>query len=57
MGALESVGAEAEVRFASDVTRSYHDHLHPDAVVVAGTRGYRVARHHPILESISRFVN
>lgn len=54
-GALEALGADAEVRFASEVTRSSHQHAHPDAVVVAGTRGYRVTRHHPILEGVSRF--
>lgn len=37
---LESIGADAEVRFASDVTRGYREHLHPDAVIVAGSRGY-----------------
>jgi hypothetical protein len=38
---LESIGADAQVRFLSDVTRAYREHLHPDAVIVAGTRGYR----------------
>lgn len=53
--ALESMGADAELRFVTDATRTYRDHIHPDAVIVAGTRGYRVARHHPVLEGISRF--
>lgn len=46
---LESLGAEAEVRFGEQWRR---EHLHPDAVIVAEPRGYRVARHHPILESV-----
>jgi hypothetical protein len=37
---LESLGADAQMRFVSDVTRTYREHLHPDAVIVAGTRGY-----------------
>jgi hypothetical protein len=47
--ALEAAGAVAEVRFGTDKKHSYSD-----AVIVAETRGYRVTRHHPILESLSR---
>ncbi len=47
--ALDAVGAEAEVRFGE--YRGY-GHVHPDAVIVANTRAYFVARHHPILESV-----
>jgi hypothetical protein len=46
--ALEAAGAEAQVRFGADMG---HDHSHPDAVVVAYARGYRITRHHPVLES------
>lgn len=46
---LEALGADTEVRFGEP--RSY-GHIHPDAVIVAEPRGYRVTRHHPILESV-----
>jgi hypothetical protein len=49
--ALDAVGADAEVRFGE---RPHFGHLHPDAVLVAEARGYRVTRHHPILESVIR---
>jgi hypothetical protein len=49
--ALDAVGAETEVRFGGERT---HDHNHPDAVIIAELRGYRVTRHHPILESVLR---
>ena len=48
--ALEAAGADAEVRFGADMGRGY-GHNHSDAVVVADGRGYRIARHHPVLES------
>jgi hypothetical protein len=48
--ALDALGADTEVRFGE----LRHDHSHPDAVIVAEPRGYRVTRHHPILESILR---
>jgi len=47
--ALEELGADAEVRFGS---AKGNDHGHTDAVIVAESRGYRVARHHPVLESL-----
>jgi hypothetical protein len=47
--ALDAIGADAEVRFGSDANR---DHAQSDAVIVAGTSGYHVTRHHPILEKI-----
>jgi hypothetical protein len=50
--ALDAAGAETEVRLSADPNRADCDHLHPDAVIVAGTRGYRVTRHHPILEGV-----
>jgi hypothetical protein len=50
--ALEAAGADAEVRFSQDMDR---DHSNPDAVVVAETQGYRVTRHHPVLESVLHF--
>lgn len=49
--ALEAIGADAEVRFSEDM---YRDHSHPDAVIVTDGRGYRVTRHHPVLESVLR---
>jgi hypothetical protein len=49
--ALDAIGADAEVRFGE--LRQY-DHSHPDAVIVAEPRGYRITRHHPILESFLR---
>jgi hypothetical protein len=49
--ALDAIGADTEVRFGEHPSFS---HLHPDAVVVAGERGYRVQRHHPILEGVLR---
>ena len=45
--ALDAIGADAEVRFSADTTRDY---TQPDAVIVAEPRGYRITRHHPILE-------
>jgi hypothetical protein len=48
--ALEALGADAEVRFGA----SNFDLSHSDAVLVAETRGYRVTRHHPILENLKR---
>ncbi|HSQ55845.1 MAG TPA: hypothetical protein VLM40_08860 [Gemmata sp.] len=48
--ALEAAGAEAEVRFGAEAGRS--GSLHPDAVIVADPRGYRITRHHPILEAV-----
>lgn len=48
---LEAVGADTEVRFGED---RFYSHFHPDAVIVAQTRGYRVTRHHPVLESLHR---
>ena len=48
--ALDALGADAEVRFGA--LRNDHGHSHPDAVIVAEPRGYRVTRHHPILESV-----
>src|SRR5438046_8243144 len=36
--ALDAAGADAEVRFS--VLPSRADRVHPDAVVIAGTRGY-----------------
>jgi hypothetical protein len=51
--ALDAAGADAEVRFGA---ASRNDHSQPDAVIVAGRRGYQVTRHHPILERISRLV-
>ena len=47
--ALEELGAEAEVRFGA---AKGHDHSHPDAVIVAESQGYRVTRHHPVLENL-----
>ena len=47
--ALDAVGADTEVRFGDHPSYEY---LHPDAVVVAGERGYRVQRHHAILDRI-----
>lgn len=47
--ALDAVGADTEVRFDEHPSYGY---LHPDAVIVAGSRGYRIQRHHPILESL-----
>ncbi|QJW94431.1 hypothetical protein [Frigoriglobus tundricola] len=46
--ALEAAGADAEVRFGADMGRS---HSHSDAVIVADARGYRITRHHPVLEN------
>jgi hypothetical protein len=51
--ALDAVGAEAEVRFCEDLG---HNHRHPDAVIVAEPHGYRVTRHHPVLESALRTI-
>ena len=45
--ALDEAGAETEIRFGEVENFS---HSQPDAVIVASTRGYRVTRHHPILE-------
>jgi hypothetical protein len=47
--ALDAVGADAEVRFGEQRPL---DHFHPDAVIVAERRGYRVTRHHPVLERV-----
>lgn len=49
---LDQYGADAEVRFSDDHTHSDHE---PDAVVFAGKRGVRVARHHPVLETVLNF--
>lgn len=49
--ALDAIGADAEVRFWGERKL---DHSHPDAVIIAEPRGYRVARHHPILEGVLR---
>jgi len=51
---LDELGAEAEVRFGEEVDFNHGPipRTDPDAVVVAGERGYRVARHHPILEHV-----
>jgi hypothetical protein len=50
--ALDAAGAETEVRFSVNPNRTDWNHVHSDAVVVAGSRGYWVSRHHPILESV-----
>jgi hypothetical protein len=47
--ALESLGADAEVRFGA--VRSGE---HSDAVIVAEQHGYRVSRSHPILNQLHR---
>jgi hypothetical protein len=47
--ALESLGADAEVRFGGIPTRD-----NCDAVIVAESHGYRVSRHHPVLERLQR---
>jgi hypothetical protein len=51
---LDEFGAEAEVRSGeeADLNHGSFSHTDPDAVIVAGRRGYRVARHHPILEIV-----
>lgn len=49
---LDQYGADAEVRFNDDHTHCAYE---PDAVVFAGKRGVRVARHHPVLESVLNF--
>ena len=49
--ALEAAGAEAEVRFGEARTG---DRGQADAVIIAEPRGYRVSRHHPVLESLLR---
>ena len=36
----------------ADSNHSAFSHTDPDAVVVAGERGYRISRHHPILENV-----
>ena len=36
---------KASERF-SEVTRAYREHLHPDVVIVAGTRGYHFTQDH-----------
>ena len=51
--ALEAFGAEAEVRFSDE---AFHSHLRPDAVIVAEPHGYRITRHHPLLEDMLRSV-
>jgi hypothetical protein len=48
--ALDAVGADAEVRFGEQL---HPEHIHPDAVVVAEPRGYRIAQHHPVLECLN----
>jgi hypothetical protein len=50
--ALDALGADAEVRFSADMT---HSNGQPDAVIVAEPRGYRITRHHPVLEGVQRF--
>lgn len=47
--ALDAAGAEAEVRFGEAANYS---HVQSDAIIIADTRGYRVARHHPVLEQL-----
>jgi hypothetical protein len=47
--ALEQIGAEAEIRFGDEPHLANN---HSDAVVLAGVRGYRIARHHPVLENV-----
>jgi hypothetical protein len=47
--ALEQLGAETEIRFGDAASLT---HNHSDAMVVAGVRGYRIARHHPVLENV-----
>lgn len=47
--ALDAAGADTEVRFGDHPSYEY---LHPDAVIVAEERGYRVQRHHAILDRI-----
>lgn len=49
---LDRCGADAEVRFSDDHTHCAYE---PDAVIFAGKRGVRVARHHPVLESVLSF--
>lgn len=49
---FDQYGADAEVRFNDDHTHCAYE---PDAVVFAGKRGVRVARHHPVLETILNF--
>lgn len=47
---LDAVGADTEVRFGEH--SRYGRHGHPDAVIVADLSGYRVQRHHPILNRV-----
>jgi|GEM_PF-6375752 len=51
--ALDAAGAEAEVRFGEAAN---WNRLQSDAIIIAGASGYRVARHHPVLERL-RVVN
>lgn len=46
---LDAIGADTEVRFGE---RPSYEYLHPDAVIVADLSGYRVQRHHPILNGV-----
>lgn len=48
--ALDEIGAEAEVRFGLEAVHVRA--RHPDAVIVAEPQGYRIARHHPVLEQL-----
>ena len=51
---LEEMGAEAEVRFGDDADFTHGPfHPTPDAVIVASKRGYRIARHHAILDNVA----
>jgi hypothetical protein len=52
---LDGAGAEAAVRFAEDAGHRSFQNIEPDAVIVAGRRGYRVERHHAILENLTPF--
>ena len=50
---LDAMGAESEVRFGSDADFTHGPfHPAPDALIVVGVRGFRIARHHPILENV-----
>lgn len=44
---LESLGADAEVRFGSVPAGD-----HSDAVIIAEDHGYRVSRNHPVLSQL-----
>ncbi len=53
--ALDEIGAEAEVRFGLEAVHVRS--RHPDAVIVAEPCGYRIARHHPVLEQLHAMVS